>query len=212
MTNSFILTKLNTSTFSLKIHGDGYKYIYKSILKIIKSSNFDYDTNSILISCEKVTLLKSCYLLSHNDCIQLINDISKQIVFLHTMDYGFYGFDLNDILMIDNHFVICSTHYFVPLTDDLIYFHHPIKRPYFSSPEIIELTTLPSEIHYKCVFYSLGVLVVFCLLNNYLLVGNEIKSEEEIDIIISPLKNAKIYWFIKRCLYDDITKRMLLLI
>ena len=87
-----------------------------------------------------------------------------------------------------------------------------MNNPYFSNPEIIKLTTLPAEINYKCCYYSLGVLVVFCLLNNYLLVGNEIKSVEEIENIIKPLLNTKIYWFIKRCLYENIDKRQLLLI
>lgn len=217
-TQMFTLKQLNNSTYSLKLTGENYKYVYKSILKIIKSSHYDYDTNSILITSEKITTLKK-YILSLNDkklsysqCIQLISDLSKQLTYLHHLNYGFYGFDLNDILTIDNHFFICNTQYLVPLTDNLILFDYPIKQPYFSSPEIIKLTTLPSEINFKCSFYSLGILVVFCLLNNYLLVANEIKTSEEINKILSPLKNTKMYWFIKRCLDDDINKRTLLLI
>ena len=78
--------------------------------------------------------------------------------------------------------------------------------------EINKLTTLPSKIDYRCAYYSLGVLLVFCLLNNYLLVGNEQKSVEEVESILSPLKNTKIYWFLKRCLDSNIEKRLLLLI
>jgi serine/threonine protein kinase len=91
-------------------------------------------------------------------------------------------------------------------------FYQPIKTPYFSNPEIMELTSLPSEINYKCSFYSLGVLVVLYLLNNFLLVGNEIKRVDEIENILRPIYNTKIYWFIKRCLEENIDKRVLLLI
>jgi serine/threonine protein kinase len=128
------------------------------------------------------------------------------------MGYGFYGFDINDILVIDDIFIFCSAEHLLPIVDDNIIFYSPIKTPYFSSPEILELTTLPSEINYKCSYYSLGALVVFCLLNKYLLVGNEIKSLEEVEVILSPLYNTKIYWFIKRCLEENVDKRVLLLI
>jgi hypothetical protein len=84
--------------------------------------------------------------------------------------------------------------------------------PYFSSPELFKLTNLPAEVNYKCVYYSLGVLVVLCLLNVYLLVGNEIKTAKEIDVILTPIKGTKIYWFIKRCIHEDIFKRTLLFI
>ena len=120
--------------------------------------------------------------------------------------------DINDILTIDNTFIFCSTKNLLPVIEDNIIFYYPIKSPYFSSPEIIKLTNLPSEINYKCAFYSLGALVVFYVLNNYLLVANELKSVEEIDKILEPLYNTKIYWFIKRCLEDDINNRVLLLI
>ena len=39
-----------------------------------------------------------------------------------------------------------------------------------------------------------------------------VKSVEDIDSILLPLNNTKIYWFIKRCLDDDIHNRNLLLI
>jgi hypothetical protein len=112
----------------------------------------------------------------------------------------------------DNVFLFCNTQYLFPLQEDNFIFIEPIFKPYFSSPEIIKLTILPSEINYKCSYYSLGVLAVFCLLNSYLLVGNELKSAEEIENIIKPFLNTKIYWFIKRCLDPNIDKRILLLI
>lgn len=218
MPSNFYITKLNNTTYSLKIKGNNYKIIYKSILKINNSIHFDYDTNTLLINCEKIMPLKK-YLfsinnskLSYEQSIYLIDDITKQMTYLHSINYGFYGFDLNDILTIDNHFIICSTQYLEHLIDDSFLFDIPIESPYFSSPEIIKLTTLPSEINYKCGYYSLGTLIIFCIMNKYLLVANEIKSTEEINKIIMPFKNTKIGWFIQRCLNNDINKRSLLLI
>ena len=102
--------------------------------------------------------------------------------------------------------MFCSTRYLLPLVNELIIFNSPIKQAYFSNPELLNLTTLPSEISYKCCYYSLGSLVIYCLLNAY------IKSFEQIEKVIEPLYNTKIYWFVKRCLDSDINKRELLLI
>jgi hypothetical protein len=178
----------------------------------------DYETNSIFFSAENVIPLKKYILdeknkrISHATCIKLIDDLSKQICYLNKIGYGFYGFDINDILIIDNSFIFCSSQYLLELDNDNIIFTSPIKLPYFSNPELLKLTSLPSKINYKCCYYSLGLLVVFLLLNNYLLVGNELKMFEEIDKILQPLHNTKIYWFLKRCLDDDINNRKLLLV
>ena len=208
MTN-YILKPINECTYNLKINGEYNIYLYKLIKKFIKTSNFDYETSSIYFCAENITPLKDLIKnnsLSHNKCIKLIYDLTNQILYLKKLGYSFYGFDINDILVIDNIFMCCSTQYVLPLVNELIVFNSPIKQSYFSNPELDNLTTLPSEISYKCCYYSLGTLVVYCLLNAY------INKIEEIEKVIEPLYNTKIYWFIKRCLDPDINKRELLLI
>ncbi len=218
MTNSYNITQINEYTFNLNINGEFSDKLYQTIQKILKSSHFDYETNCIFFSAENVVPFKNYILnkkekrLSHSECIKLIDDLSKQILYLNKLRFGFYGFDINDILTIDNTFIFCSTQFLLPLDDNSIIFTSPIKQPYFSNPELFELTSLPYEINYKCCYYSLGALVIFSLFNIYLLVGNELKSSEEIDKIIEPLHNTKIYWFLKRCLDDNINNRKLLLV
>lgn len=218
MKNYYNLIPINEFTYSLKINGEYHTHLYNTINKIIKSSHFDHETNTIFFTGEKIIPFKKYILdqkykqLSYVQCIKLIDDLSKQIFYLNKLGYGFYGFDISDILTIDNNFIFCSTQYLLPLDNNSIIFISPIKHPYFSNPELFELTSLPSEISYKCCYYSLGLLVIFSLLNSYLLVGNELQTSEEIDKIIEPLYNTKIYWFLKRCLDDDINNRKLLLV
>ena len=206
---------MNDFTYSLKIHGENVEPIYKTIKKMIKSFHYEEDTESIYFSAENVSIFTQ-YIknnkLQLKQCIKLIDDITKQMIYLKSMNYGFYGFDANDILVVDNLFLFCNTKNLLCLQEDNFMFIEPIVKPYFSNPEIIKLTTLPSVINYKCCYYSLGVLVVFCILNKYLLVGNELKSPEEVENILKPLLNTKIYWFIKRCLEPNVDKRILLLI
>ena len=218
MTYSYILTPINEFTYSLNIHGEYSGIVYNTIQKLIKTTHFDYNTNNIIFSAEYAIPFKTYLLeqknkrLSYSQCIKLIDDLSKQILYLKKKGYGFYGFDIEDILTIDNTFILCSSKYLLPLENDNIIFTYPIFKPYFSNPEIFKLTVLPTKINYKCIYYSLGSLIVFVLLNTYLLVANELKTSEEIDSIIQPLYNTKIYWFIKRSLEQDINKRRLLLI
>jgi hypothetical protein len=218
MTNSYNLIPINEFTYSLKINGDFYNQLYYTIQKIVPSSHYDNESKTILFSAENVIPFKAYLLnqkdkiLSHATCIKLIDDLSKQILYLYKLGYGFYGFDISDILTIDNTFIFCSTQFLLPLNNESIIFTSPIKHPYFSNPELFKIISLPSEVDYKCCYYSLGSLVVFSLLHIYLLVGNELKTSEEINEIIEPLYNTKIYWFLKRCLDDDINNRKLLLI
>ena len=206
MTN-YILKPINECTYNLKINGEYNIYLYKVIKKFIKTSNLDYDTGSIYFCAENVISLKDYLLknnsLSHNKCIKLIYDLTNQILYLKKLGYSFYGFDINDILVVDDLFMFCSVEYVMPLVNELIIFYSPIKKAYFSNPELYNLTTLPSEISYKCCYYSLGTLVIYCLF---------LKGDEKIEKVIEPLYNTKIYWFIKRCLDSDINKRELLLI
>jgi|LauGreDrversion4_2_1035121.scaffolds.fasta_scaffold40039_3 hypothetical protein len=208
----YIIEPINEFTYSLKITGEYASILNNMIKKYLKSSYYDTKLESIFFSAESIVTFKEYIISRSTNHIKMIDDLTKQINYLHKMGYGFYGFDVNDVIIIDNNFIFCSVEYLLPLYQDTIIFDCPIKMPYFSSPELFKLTNLPAEVNYKCVYYSLGVLVVLCLLNIYLLVGNEIKTAKEIDVILTPIKGTKIYWFIKRCIHEDIFKRTLLFI
>ena len=212
------LTQINEYTYSLKIHGHNIIPLYQTIINMLKNAYYDNETETIIFTAENIKPLKNILFnkndnkMGLNQCIKMIDELTKQISYLKTINYGFYGFDINDILVIDGIFLFCNTQYLYPLYKDNFLFIEPLSQPYFSSPEIIKLTILPTEINNKCSYYSLGVLVVFCLLNNYLLVSNELKTPEEIENIMKPIFNTKIYWFLKRCLEPNLEKRVLLLI
>jgi hypothetical protein len=218
MNKNYELGKINEFTYSLKLFGEGVNPMYKTIKRQVKSVQYDYETESIFFSAEEVKTLKD-YLLNsyeqrmpYNICIKMIDELTRQMTHLKNLSYGFYGIDISDIMVVDDTFIFCSCEHLMPIIENEIQFYAPIKTPYFSNPEILKLTTLPGSINYKCSYYSLGTLVVFCFLKKYLLVGNEVKSAEEIENVIGHLNNTKLYWFIKRCLDDKIDKRVLLLI
>ena len=99
-------------------------YISRTIQIFISNSFYDEDFDSIIFSAETVITLKEylsdiCnYKMSYNTCIKMIDDLTKQIIYLKKNGYGFYGFNLNDILVIDDIFVFCCSDFLLPLIKD----------------------------------------------------------------------------------------------
>ena len=213
-TNSFILSIINHN------NNDTLTNIYNSITKTKLLSSFflneaenEVNQETITFTAETVKPL-STFLqkgkLTNQETIKMIHDLSKQIAYLETKMHVFYGFNLDDILVInDDTFIIASAKHLATMNakDKCIYFYTPIEKPYFSSPELNELTKLPSKIDYRISYYSLGAFVFFCLTNIYIFA--ELKELHQIlDIITYP----KLYWFLKRCFHEKCEQRILLFI
>jgi hypothetical protein len=208
----------NTNSYSLQILQCSNNDIYDSLIltNILSNAFLDFETNnaeSIIFTAEKISPLSLFLkkgLLTNSQAIKMIHDLSKQIAYLETKMHVFYGFNLDDILVInDDTFIIASAKHLSTMNakDKCIYFYTPIEKPYFSSPELNELTKLPSKIDYRISYYSLGAFVFFCLTNIYIFA--ELKEmHQTLDIITYP----KLYWFLKRCFHEKCEQRILLFI
>ena len=195
------------------------KAFYSMFLKILSASFYQKETESVVFLAQSVHSLKEYLLnrksLSYQDCIKLIEDLSKQISYLKYLDYGIIGLDMNDILVVDDHtFVFIGEGNLYPLNEKgNMNIYTLIYKPYFMSPEVLELINIPAEISYKVSYYSVGVLVLYFLLHRYWFAGNKVPgTEEEEDRILKPIHGTKMYWFLKRCLNKDMGKRELLFI
>jgi hypothetical protein len=207
---NYKIEKDNEYMYKIQITGDYRAILYQSIVKQLSSSIYNEDKDAIFVIAETVETLKDYLLeqsrirISDGNCINMIYFLTNQILFLQNQGYCIYGLDIDDILVINKSiFKICNTAFLLPIQKEHIHFYSPITTPYFYNPKLLELTTLPASIHYKTSYYSLGALTVFCLLNTYLLVGNDRMSDKDIERVLTPYKGTKIYWFIKRCLQDN---------
>jgi polyhydroxyalkanoate synthesis regulator phasin len=179
-----------------------------------EADNDEETQESISFTAESVkplsVLLKKGKL-TNQETTKMIHDLSKQIAYLETkMQQTFYGYNLDDIVVINEDiFFIASTKNLarIETKNNSIYFYKPIDKPYFSNPELNELTKLPAKIDYRSSYYSLGALILFCSTNIYIF--SELK---ETDIILSPIYYTKLYWFLKRCFHEDCKQRILLFI
>lgn len=221
-----IVQKPKTNSYTLSIQNGSTHDIYKSISETNILSNVFFDDTEdnverIIFTAKKVKSLSGILKedkLTNQQIIKMIYDLSKQIAYLEINMMSFYGYNLDDIIVInDNIFFIANTKYLARINakDYNIYFYRPIDKPYFSSPELNELTKLPAKIDYRANYYSLGALILFCLTNVYIfseLTNEGEEDEEEIKSILEPINYTKPYWFLKRCFLKDYKKRILLFI
>ena len=219
-TNGYRLEKTpNSCSYSLYIKGDYKEELFLSLPRI-PNMFYDDHENKIIFAAESVTQLLSYgteKTITYLQAINMIKCLSNQMNNLKRMsNLIFYGFDLYDILVINNDtFIIVSTNHLLKIDDERnnnIRFNCPFMLPYFSSPELISVKSLPTEVDYRTSYYSLGALITFCLTNKYLFVGNEVMREADIEKVLQPIFYTKVYWFLKRCLKQNCEQRKILFI
>ena len=181
-------------------------------------------------------LLKDKLPLSYNDSIHLIYYLHLQQSFLERKGYGFSLITVEDIVIIYDY-----SNYVNDLDSDLdldldsdydikfacinssnikqidskgyIRFITPFSRnSHFYSPEIMELTNIPSKVSHKCFYYSLGILALYCLNDlNGIHDSNGLNKFNK-EYVLDTIKGTKLYWLIKRLIDNDISKRKLLMV
>jgi len=97
---------------------------------------------------------------------------------------------------------------------------------FITSPELYKIKEIPTTVHYKSSYYSLGFLIIYVLSGDDNLFLKEILYNEDnisscdlsreklinnyIDSM--PIKGTKLYWLVKRTLDEDVKSRSILLI
>lgn len=212
---NFDIQKINNYTYKLKINefDEETKYIlYESFINFVKHSFYDNDKTSLFFTCEKIQsfeiyLSENENIISYEDSIKIINSLSIQINYLLEYNYGFYGIDIDDIIVLnDKYFIIISSEKLLKLdincNPDLLKINKLIHIPFFHNPEIKQITQLPSSIHYKCIYYSIGLLIIYCIFG-------EINDQH---LNLQLINSTKLYYFLERCLSPNVSDRHLLFI
>jgi serine/threonine protein kinase len=87
---------------------------------------------------------------------------------------------------------------------------------FFVSPELLKITDLPSHVHYKTAYFSMGCLIIYALLNNADFYTDYLQHHQSDKIIAAlhshPINETKLYWLLSRCLLEDPERRTILLI
>jgi hypothetical protein len=80
---------------------------------------------------------------------------------------------------------------------------------------MLKIKELPSHVHYKTSYFSLGCLLLYALIEEdfYTEYLKEIKCEKIHEYLKNlPFKNTKLYWLLSRCLVEEPEKRSIIFI
>jgi len=180
----------------------------------------DYLTQSITSEDKHVGL-------TYNQVVRLIFCIKKQQDWL--MDkkgYGFYTFDIKNIVVIDNYtFIYISSETIRPINHKCFIFTSPFIKNKWCSTEILNISDIPNTTtSVDSWIFSLSMVSFYCLFyfkyknieeeKDKLGVGTMVHNNQTLffENNIDAIKYTKLYWFYKRALHNNPIKRSLLML
>jgi hypothetical protein len=183
-----------------------------------KNCTVEKNGKKIIVRGKKVEtldiFLKGCQnkcgnpVLSYHDCLKMLRDLEKQNRELFSESLCIFCIRVEDILVVDGEKFIFVNDDYVKKVDlgGKISFFSPFRRVGFFSPELDAIDVLPSSVDWKTFYYSLGLLIVFCISD---------KRIEDKSLLIDSLKHVektKLYWTILRMVKVEPDKRCFLYI
>jgi len=179
------------------------------------------DKGKRLLSVSEIAKLVRCLVIQLNYLIEIEN---------HTI----LGYNPEDILVInDTTFAYIGNELIGKIDEETsnIMISCPYStKDFFFSPEMLKIKEIPSYIHFKTSYFSLGLLIIYALLeeedfyteyvnNNERYINNNercINNERSVNILNvlnnHPIKNTKLFWLLSRCLVEDAKERSIILI
>lgn len=214
----------NKLIYKIKLH-DSNPILINSIIKtkLIPGATRDEDYKIIKFKANSVKSLQQFQRENPNQKTTttslLINSLTKQLQYLITNEnHTILGYAIENIIVInDQRFIFLGESELLKKIDEKeeILISRPFtQNDFFITPELQKIKSLPSYIHYKTAYYSLGCLALTILLGN-----NEYCNEylQNPSSLINSFqchlsKNTKIYWLLSRCLLEEPKQRSILFI
>jgi len=156
---------------------------------------------------------------------KLIESIGKQLHNLEMESKGISSFNLDDITVFYTddgiHFAITNDDKIHDIDDEhQLNITSPYHKEYtasratkniaFYSPEFkefIDKKTIPYKLHFKSGYYSFGLLCLYCYVSRNTADSDADATTTDIEKVLAPIINTKIYWFLKWVLHETPTER-----
>jgi hypothetical protein len=187
---------------------DDYKRLrFKAVS--IKSLNEYQEDRKKVTGTNKLTILETA---------SLIADLTAQLKYLITVEsHTIIGYSSANIIVInDKKFAFVGAEFVTEIeynNQTLISYPFNLSE-FYVSPELLKIQELPSYIHYKTAYFSLGCLALYALLydNEFYTEYLKKKHPEKImnSLDLHSIKHTKLYWLLSRCLTEDAERRSIL--
>jgi hypothetical protein len=182
--------------------------------RIIPGLTIEDDYKTIHFKATSVKVLSMMNNLKNfgiNEMLTLCYYMSLQLKYIITEEnMCFINYDIEKIIIVDqNKYFFFSNNNLFPLdseSENNIYIYRPFKKTIFSSPELKNIYNIPTSINYRSIYYSLGLVILYCLRQNMNISEDEWSNEN----ILNMIEGTKLYHFLKCALDEDVEKRRLI--
>tara|TARA_B100000035_G_C21036090_1_gene571042 strand:- start:3681 stop:4322 length:642 start_codon:yes stop_codon:yes gene_type:complete len=181
--------------------------LYKNL---ISSGKIKQTNNDIVLMVDNIESLdkylkKNNNKLEYNKVEKLLKDLIIVIDSLSNYGLMFVNLDINDIIVIDESiFMFINYNNIYKVTDDnSISIEDILTSSRFNNKNEFVQESIPYSINIKTIYYNIGNLIFYCLFN---------KLYDNNKLSIYPIYYTKLYWFLERCLENDINNRVFLFV
>jgi hypothetical protein len=157
--------------------------------------------------------------LSINLAANMISNLSQQLSNLITKEsQTIIGYAPENIIVInDKNFAFLDSELLAeidPEGKEMATISCPFNiTDFFASPEMLKIKELPSQIHYKTSYFSLGCLLLYALTEDKEDFCKEYLKDKIHEYLTGlHFKNTKLYWLLSRCLVEEPEKRSIIFI
>jgi hypothetical protein len=126
---------------------------------------------------------------NYENTLQLIYCLYQQQKLLLEIGYSFFTFHLEDIIHVDNHFFCVNERNICKINKNNLVIKYPFDRT-FISPELMNITSLPTSVSYSSFIYSFGLFIYYCFFGKQ----KDNRYEEYMNTILY----TDLYWFFKK--------------
>lgn len=148
------------------------------------------------------------YRLEYDVVLKILKEISNLISYLERKNKTIVLYSLEDLIVINNSdFLFINNEHIFGLNKEnmkKIDITIPLEVTKFVSPELQEISEIPFSLDYRCGYFSLASLLCYCLFAETLIE----KDQKEVENLLLPIYNTKLYWFILRCCERNIKDRV----
>ena len=149
--------------------------------------------------------------LSYDICEALLKDIGTQCILLEDKGFVYADLEVSNIITFNNgeKFIYLDEKIFEKNSKVTFILEKPIEKTNFSSPELLAISKIPSQVYSKSWVYCLGAIVFFSLTKE---IGTQRLREEEIKLKLQAIQDTKLYFCLNRMLYHNHRMRVFLFV
>ncbi len=206
--NETTVTKKSNNFYTIESETELNKtLLYKNL---ISGEKIKQNNNNIVLMVDNIESLdkylkKNNNKLEYNKAVKFLQDLIIVIDNLKKYNLMFVNIDIDDIIVInESTFMFINYNNIYELQDDgSISIENILTSSKFNNKNEFVQKSIPYLISIKTIYYNIGNLIFYSLFN---------KVYDNNKLSIYPIYYTKLYWFLERCLENDINNRVFLFV